>query len=65
MRTLFDPGRPFYRSHALAAVTNIVLVESAESCAAATLAVHIIIGSSFEGDKSTALAYGARSVLVQ
>ena len=65
MSALFDLGRPFHGSHALAAGTNIVLIESTESSAAAALAVHVVISSPFEWDKATALAYGTWSVLVQ
>jgi len=62
---LFDPGRPLHRSDALAAVTNIVLIESIEASAAAALAVHVVISSSFEWDKAAALADGTWGVLVQ
>jgi hypothetical protein len=62
--TLFDPRRLFHRPHALTAVTNVVLIESRESSAAAALAVHVVIGTSFEGDEAFALAYWTFSVLV-
>jgi hypothetical protein len=62
---LFDLRRPFHRSHALAAVTNIVLIESKESRAPAARAVHVVISVSFEWDKASALAHGTGSVLIQ
>jgi hypothetical protein len=65
VNALFNPGRAFHRSHPLAAVTNILLIESIKSSATAALAVHVVISSSFQWDKAAALAYGTWNVLVQ